>query len=45
MENTSGKTNTISFELEEYIPEEENENFFENGNSGSDFSYWWSEFN
>ena len=45
VENTSGKTNTISFELEEYIPEEENENFFENGNSGSDFSYWWSEFN
>lgn len=45
VENTSGKTYTITFELEEYVPEDENENFFENNNSGSDFSYWWSEFN
>lgn len=45
VENTNGKTNTISFELEEYIPEDENENFFENGSSGNDYSFWWSNYN
>ncbi len=45
VENTSGKTYSISFELEEYIPETENDNFFENNNPINDFSYWWSEFN
>ncbi len=45
VENTSGKTYNISFELEEYIPETENDNFFENNNPINDFSYWWSEFN
>lgn len=43
VENTSGKTYSISFELEEYIPETENENFFENQSPIDDFSYWWSE--
>ncbi len=42
VENRSGKTYTVSFELEEYVPEEENENFFENKNNYSDFSDWWS---
>lgn len=42
VENRSGKTYTISFELEEYVPEEENENFFENNNNYGDFSDWWS---
>ncbi len=45
VENTSGKSYTISFELEEYVPESENENFFEKDNPINDFSYWWSEFN
>lgn len=41
VENTSGKTYSISFELEEYVPETENDNFFENNNPINDFSYWW----
>lgn len=45
VENTSAKTYTLSFELEEYIPETENDNFFENKNPYNDYSYWWSEFN
>ena len=45
VENTSGKSYKISFELEEYVPEEEEENFFDNGNSFNDFSYWWSNYN
>lgn len=45
VENTSGKTYTISFVLEEYIPESENENFFENNSPLDDFSYWWSDYN
>lgn len=46
IENTSGKTKKVSFKLEEYVPESENDNFFENGGSNSnDFSYWWSNYN
>lgn len=41
VENTSGKTYKISFELEEYVPESENENFFESNSPINDFSYWW----
>ncbi|MBQ2688267.1 MAG: trypsin-like peptidase domain-containing protein [Clostridia bacterium] len=42
VENTSGKTYSISFILQEYVPEDENENFFESNNPINDFSYWWS---
>lgn len=42
VENTSGKTYSISFVLQEYVPEDENENFFESNNPINDFSYWWS---
>lgn len=45
VENTRGKTYTISFELEEYVPKSESENFFESGNSNNDYSYWWSNYN
>ncbi len=45
VENTSGKTYTISFVLEEYVPENEEENFFENNSPLDDFSYWWSNYN
>ncbi|MBQ7385265.1 MAG: trypsin-like peptidase domain-containing protein [Ruminococcus sp.] len=45
VENTSGKTYTISFELQEYVPEVDNENFFEKENQNNDFSNWWSFFN
>lgn len=43
VENTIGKTYSVSFELQEYVPEAEN--FFENNNSNNDFSYWWSNYN
>ena len=43
VKNTSGKIHKISFELEEYVPEKKNENFFDNnGGSLDDYSYWWS---
>lgn len=42
IENTSGETYNISFELQEYVPEDDNDNFFENYNSDNDFSYWWN---
>ena len=45
VENTSGKSYKISFELEEYVPETNDENFFENYNPNNDFSYWWSNYN
>ncbi len=45
VENTSGKTYSISFKLEEYVPDEENENFFEKENQNNDYSNWWSFFN
>lgn len=44
VENTKGKSYKVSFKLEEYVPEEENENFFESGGSPDDNSYWWSDF-
>ena len=45
VENTSGKTYSISFKLQEYVPETENENFFERENENNDYSNWWSFFN
>lgn len=45
VENTSGKTYSISFNLEEYIPESDNENFFESNSPIDDYSYWWSNYN
>lgn len=44
VENTSGKIYTISFKLQEYVPEKENENFFERENQNNDYSDWWSFF-
>lgn len=45
VENTSGKTYSISFKLQEYVPEKENEKFFEKDYSDNDYSDWWSFFN
>lgn len=45
VENTSGKEYTVSFELEEYVPETEDDNFFESNSPINDYSYWWSNYN
>lgn len=42
VENTAGKIYVISFELQEYVPDSQGDNFFSGNNYQNDSSYWWS---
>ena len=44
VENTKGRISEVTFRLEEFVPEENNDNFFDSNGSFDDYSYWWSNF-
>ena len=44
VENTKGRISEVTFRLEEFVPEENNDNFFDSNGSFDDYSYWWSNY-
>ena len=44
VENTKARISEVTFRLEEFVPEENNDNFFDSNGSFDDYSYWWSNY-